>query len=316
MLSLAAQLAATHANTKPISALTFNQESNASEASRCTAAVWIPGSHGAVFASAHANGAVLLHQKIVGSSSDSKLLARSSPDQGSRAPPVQLRPPGGPGATALAASPLGKLLAVGSRDGTLALLELPSGKVIGGFKSYYGGILCATWSADGRYVAAGGEDDLVAVWSMAEGAVVAHCEGHASWVSGVAFDRYGAFAPFSGRSNTAGSAAAEGRYRLASVGQDCHVLLWDLGLGEPSLGTSSRGSSARSPIAASVPRAEMTLLAPVTQSKVHYEPLCDVVFLEDALVAAGHDGTVKRWRRPEAMPMADETEDIEPMAVE
>ena len=28
-------------------------------------------------------------------------------------------------------------------------------------KSYFGGLLCVTWSPDGRYIATGGEDDLI-----------------------------------------------------------------------------------------------------------------------------------------------------------
>lgn len=36
---------------------------------------------------------------------------------------------------------------------------------------------------DGKYVLAGGEDDLVQVWSMEERKVVAWGEGHNSWVS-------------------------------------------------------------------------------------------------------------------------------------
>ena len=55
-------------------------------------------------------------------------------------------------------------------------------------QSYYGGLLCCAWSPDSRYVAAGGEDDLVAVYGLAEACLVAVGQGHASWVSGVAFD--------------------------------------------------------------------------------------------------------------------------------
>ena len=38
-------------------------------------------------------------------------------------------------------------------------------------------------SADGKYILAGGEDDLVQVWSMEERRVIAWGEGHNSWVS-------------------------------------------------------------------------------------------------------------------------------------
>ena len=55
-------------------------------------------------------------------------------------------------------------------------------------QTYYGNPLCCTWSPDGQYVAAGGEDDLVAVFGMEEQRVVAWGEGHGSWVSAVSFD--------------------------------------------------------------------------------------------------------------------------------
>ncbi|CAM9113694.1 unnamed protein product [Bubo scandiacus] len=66
----------------------------------------------------------------------------------------------------------------------------------GMMKSYFGGLLCVCWSPDGRYVVTGGEDDLVTVWSFAEGRVVARGHGHKSWVNAVAFD------PFTGAAQT------------------------------------------------------------------------------------------------------------------
>ena len=44
------------------------------------------------------------------------------------------------------------------------------------------------WSKDGRYIATGGEDDLVAVFGLHEERVIVWGEGHYSWVSAVAFD--------------------------------------------------------------------------------------------------------------------------------
>jgi len=64
-----------------------------------------------------------------------------------------------------------------------SLLPLP-------LQSYYGGLLCCDWSADGEFIATGGEDDLVCVYSIADRAVVAWGAGHASWVSAVAFDSW------------------------------------------------------------------------------------------------------------------------------
>jgi WD40 repeat protein len=59
---------------------------------------------------------------------------------------------------------------------------------LGFMQSYFGGVCCVCWSPDGRYIAAGGEDDLVCIYGMAERGVVAWGEGHSTWVMQVAFD--------------------------------------------------------------------------------------------------------------------------------
>ena len=67
-----------------------------------------------------------------------------------------------------------------SFDGPLSLPHLR--------QSYYGGLLCVAWSEDGRFITTGGEDDLVAVFSLQEERVIVWGEGHSSWVCAVAFD--------------------------------------------------------------------------------------------------------------------------------
>lgn len=62
-----------------------------------------------------------------------------------------------------------------------------------GPQTYYGSALCCAWSPDGRFLAAGGEDDLLALFCPAQHRVLAWGEGHTSWVSGVAFDPWCAF---------------------------------------------------------------------------------------------------------------------------
>lgn len=57
-------------------------------------------------------------------------------------------------------------------------------------QSYYGGLLCCTWSPDGRFIATGGEDDLISLYSCEARCVVAWGAGHHSWVSAVAFDTW------------------------------------------------------------------------------------------------------------------------------
>ncbi len=112
------------------------------------------------------------------------------------------------------------------------------------------------WSPDGKYLATGGEDDLITLWSFEHKKVVSRGEGHKSYVNAVAFDPYTTILPDSDDSLSADkptsisnsptltsqSASTLGRsltelgggdrditaYRLGSVGQDTQLCLWDL----------------------------------------------------------------------------------------
>ena len=86
-------------------------------------------------------------------------------------------------------SPCGHYLAVSSQDGYLRVFNYDTMELVGSARSYFGGLLCVCWSPDGKYVAVGGEDDLVTLYSMAEKRVVVRGQGHKSWVSVVAFDQ-------------------------------------------------------------------------------------------------------------------------------
>ncbi|NXF42301.1 DMWD protein, partial [Nyctibius bracteatus] len=139
-------------------------------------------------------------------------------------------------------SPDGRSLACVSQDGCLRVFHFDSMLLQGMMKSYFGGLLCVCWSPDGRYVVTGGEDDLVTVWSFAEGRVVARGHGHKSWVNAVAFD------PFTGATQAPRSPGPSGgeeeedegpdalarrsppavTYRFGSAGQDTQFCLWDL----------------------------------------------------------------------------------------
>lgn len=84
------------------------------------------------------------------------------------------------------------------------------------FNSYYGGLTCVRWTPDGKYILTGGQDDLISIWSLADSALVARCQGHQSWVSALAFDPW---------------RCDDRNYRFGSVGEDGRLCLWDFGVG-------------------------------------------------------------------------------------
>lgn len=77
-----------------------------------------------------------------------------------------------------------------SQDGVMRCFDYSRMELVGSFRSYFGGLICVAWSPDGKYVLAGGEDDLVTLWSVAEKRVVARGQGHNSWVNCVQFDPF------------------------------------------------------------------------------------------------------------------------------
>ncbi|CAB4068840.1 Dystrophia myotonica WD repeat-containing protein,Catabolite repression protein creC,Probable catabolite repression protein creC [Lepeophtheirus salmonis] len=90
-------------------------------------------------------------------------------------------------------SPCARYLAVVGQDGYLRIFNYDAMECVGLARSYFGGLLCVSWSPDGKYIVCGGEDDLVTVYSFLEKRVVVRGQGHKSWVSVVAFDPYMSF---------------------------------------------------------------------------------------------------------------------------
>lgn len=53
---------------------------------------------------------------------------------------------------------------------------------------------------------------MISIWSMADSALVARCQGHESWVAALAFDPW---------------RCDDRNYRFGSVGEDGRLCLWD-----------------------------------------------------------------------------------------
>jgi WD40 repeat protein len=139
---------------------------------------------------------------------------------------------------AFAFSPSGTHVAVVSEDGTLRVLDFLGEQITDVFPSYYGALTCVAWSPDGVYIATGGQDDLITIWSVPDRILVARCVGHHSWISAVEFDRW---------------RCDERSYRFGSVGQDGRLCLWDFNIGmlrRPRVGSTRPSISSSYPFGA------------------------------------------------------------------
>lgn len=207
----------------------------------------------------------------------------------------------------MAFSPDGQMLAVVCEDGTLTIFDYINETVLDVYRSYYGAMICVTWSPDGRYVLTGGQDDLVSIWSLADQALVARCVGHESWVTDVKFDPW---------------RCDERNYRFGSVGEDCRLLLWDFSVGmlrRPKVRNKNSVSGNRKESQATVTRfrsnstrgspdavdgedtevevvhavdsmADTAVLPPVMSKSADTHPLCWLGFEEDYIITSCKDG--------------------------
>ncbi|CAI0472362.1 unnamed protein product [Linum tenue] len=283
--------------------------------SRCTSIAWVPGGDGA-FVVAHADGNLYVYEKNKDGAGDTSFplikdqaLFSVSHARYSKSNPIARWHICQGSINSITFSADGTHLATVGRDGYLRVFDYTKEQLICGGKSYYGALLSCAWSMDGKYILAGGEDDLVQVWSMEDRKVVAWGEGHNSWVSGVAFDSYWSSPNADGTPETV-------MYRFGSVGQDTQLLLWDLEMdeivvplrrcppgGSPTFSAGSQsshwdnvvpvGTLQPAPCMRDVPK-----LSPLVAHRVHTEPLSGLIFTQESVVTASREGHIKVWMRP------------------
>uniref|UniRef100_A0A9J7ZPQ3 WD repeat-containing protein 20 n=1 Tax=Cyprinus carpio carpio TaxID=630221 RepID=A0A9J7ZPQ3_CYPCA len=234
--------------------------------SRVTCVKWVPGSE-SLFLVAHSSGSMYLYnvEHTCGTTVPHYQLLKQGENYSvhtckskSTRNPLLKWTVGEGALNEFSFSPDGKFLACVSQDGFLRVFNFDAVELHGTMKSYFGGLLCVCWSPDGKYIVAGGEDDLVTVWCFADCRVIARGHGHKSWVSVVAFDHYTTSVEesepmeFSGsdedfqdqihfgrdranstqsrlsKRNSTDSRPVSVTYRFGSVGQDTQLCLWDL----------------------------------------------------------------------------------------
>ncbi|SPO04872.1 probable WD40 repeat protein CreC [Cephalotrichum gorgonifer] len=290
---------------------------------------WIPGSEN-LFLAAHMDGSLIVYDKdrddaafnpneeMASSSgemdsapgkrddySSEIRVLKSVTSRNQKANPVALWKISNQRTNAFAFSPDNRHLAVVSEDGTLRIIDYLRERLLDVFHSYYGGLTCVCWSPDGKYVLTGGQDDLITIWSVAESAIVARCQGHQSWVSAVAFDPW---------------RCDDRNYRFGSVGEDCRLCLWDFNVGmlhrpkarfEPAPAKSSGrledstttvdvtvdvpGESISHPVE---PRSRIAMLPPVLSKAIDTHPMAWLEFTEDSIITSCKTGHLRTWSRP------------------
>ncbi|PIA38561.1 hypothetical protein AQUCO_02700048v1 [Aquilegia coerulea] len=296
---------------KLVGAQHYNKDGSVNN-SRCTSIAWVPEGDG-TFVVAHADGNLYVYEKDGTGDSSFPIIKDQtqfsvSHTRSSKSNPIARWHICQGSINSIAFSTDGTYLATVGRDGYLRVFDYSKEQLICGGKSYYGAVLCCAWSMDGKYILAGGEDDLVQVWSMDDRKVVAWGEGHGSWVSGVAFDSFWS-------SPTSDDTGENVMYRFGSVGQDTQLLLWDLVMdelvvplrrppgGSPTFSTGSQSSHWDSicPIGTLQPAPSMRdvpKLSPLVVHRVHSEPLSGLIITQESVLTVCREGHVKIWMRP------------------
>ncbi|OAC99066.1 hypothetical protein MUCCIDRAFT_148983 [Mucor lusitanicus CBS 277.49] len=217
------------------------------------------------------------------------------------------------GVTAFAFSPNNQYVATVGKDGLMRTVDYTNERLCDVFVGYFGRLLCVAWSPDGKYILTGGQDDLVTIWSFKENKIIARCQGHRSWVTGVAFD------PLH---------CDDKDYRFASVGEDCKILLWDFSVNalhkpkqvKASINSHSLfnkplqppsplkkfrkrssifGSSESTLLLQPVePTQHVPFLQPIVKQTIHPDPCVDIVYREDSVITTDRRGRVRVWSRP------------------
>lgn len=109
----------------------------------------------------------------------------------------------------VAYSPDGKFIATGSRDNSIKLWEVATGREIRTFLGHLSSVNTLTFNASGTFLASGSTDNNIIIWEVATGKEKTRLEGHENRVTSLTFSSNGA--------------------KLASAGWDKKAYVWDLG---------------------------------------------------------------------------------------
>jgi len=109
---------------------------------------------------------------------------------------------------AIAVSPNGQLVASGTTDGSIKVLDINTGDVLYTLSGHSGPVGALAISPNGRLLVSGSGDNTLKVWDLWSGKLIKMLYGHKAWVYGVAFSPDG--------------------QTVASVSRDQTLRLWDV----------------------------------------------------------------------------------------
>jgi WD40 repeat protein len=120
-------------------------------------------------------------------------------------------------ATALAYSPDGRRLAVGSGTGKVSIYDAASGKEVVTTRGHTTSLHRIVFSPDGACFATGGYDNTARIWDASTGCALAVLSGYEKWVLALAFSPDGKKLAVGSRDHTADVWAAPGGQKLTSL---------------------------------------------------------------------------------------------------
>jgi RNA polymerase sigma factor (sigma-70 family) len=185
---------------------------------------------------------------------------------------------------AAAYAPGTDLLALAPEDGTVVLLDVPTGEVRHTLKGHADAVGSLAFSPDGRILASGGTDNTVRLWDSQNGKELRKLVGHTSWVHALAFSPDGKI--------------------VASAGWDRAIRLWDVASGKQRRLLAGHKATVRS--LAFAPDGKTLASA----GSDHTVKLWDLTTKEAPLTLKGHAGFVRAVAfSPDGKSLASSSED-------